>query len=77
MSTAFFLFLAIVIIFWRPPFQTPVNFKNIFRPIVLFILTMMLIFVGTLNSLTRNDKNRIDTTKIETKIHRCNSKITK
>ena len=77
MSTAFFLLLAIVIIFCHPPFHTPVQLKNIFRPIVLFILTMMLIFVGALNSLTSNDKNKIDTTEIESKVNCCNFRLSK
>jgi len=76
MSTAFFIFLAVVIIFWHPPFQTPEYFKRIFRPIVLIILTVMLIFVGAVNSLTKNDQNKIDTAKIESKIQSYNSEIT-
>ncbi|MBC8184665.1 hypothetical protein H8E88_26520 [candidate division KSB1 bacterium] len=77
MSTAFFVFLAIIIIFWHPPFQTPEYFKRIFRPLVLIILTAMLIFIGAVNSLTKNDQNKIDTAKIESKIHSCNGKMTK
>ena len=76
MSTAFFIFLAIIIIFWHPPFQTPEYFQKIFRPIVLIILTIMLIFVGAINSLNKNHQNKIDTAKIESKIQYDNGKLT-
>ena len=76
MSTVISFLLAIAIIFWRPPFKTSNYLKRIFRPIVLIILLLLLIFIGVVRLFTTSNQNKIKAAKLESKIHSCKLKLT-
>ncbi len=77
MSTAIFIFLAVVIIFWHPPFQMPLTFKKIFRPVILVILLILLLFIGALESYTHINRNNFSTAKNGIPIQTSGSKLTR
>ena len=57
MSTVFILLLGLIVIFWRPPFQTSNQIKKIFKPILLILIMILLLFVGAVKSFSsKQDK---------------------
>ncbi len=52
MSNIFIIILGLLVIFWRPPFKTPIEFKKFFRPVILMLIIGMLLFLGTLKSVS-------------------------
>ncbi len=75
MTTAFFIALAIFIIFYHPPFQTSNYFKKIFRPIILIILMVLLIIIGMVKSDTSGNRNNVEAAKNESKMNTYTSEV--
>ncbi len=55
MSTIIMLSLAIVVIFWRPPFKFPQPSKKMIMPILMIIILSSLILWGTFRSTSNGD----------------------
>ena len=75
MTTAFFIALAIFIIFLHPPFQTPSYFKKIFKPVILVILIVSMIIIGIFKPATSANQNKVEAANNESKMNSYTKKV--
>ena len=69
MSTIFVLSLALVVIFWRPPFQIPDYLNKFLKPIILIIIISILLLIGSIKKSHYNNQYQSETSQTDHNNH--------